>query len=187
DVVRELYRLGLVLERDDRDDRPEDLLLGHAHRVVHLREHRRRIEGAVAVERVAAGYYLDAFLAAGLDEAVHLVAVRLRDERAHLRLLVERVAGLHPARRLREAVDDRVVERLLDEDPRARVAALAGRVVDRIDGARDRGVEVGVGEEDVRALTAELERDALHRLGAKPHDLRARPRRAREGDLVHAG
>ncbi len=74
--------------------------------------------------------------------------------------------------------------RLLDEDARARVAALARRVVDGVDRARDRGVEVGVREEDVRALATELERDALHRLRAEPHDLRARPRRACERDLV---
>jgi hypothetical protein len=76
--------------------------------------------------------------------------------------------------------------RFLDEDARARVAALARGVVDRIDGARDRRLEVGIGEEDVRALAAELERDALHGLCAEAHDLRARPRRARERHLVHS-
>ena len=135
---------------------------------------------------MAAGDDLDSFLAPCLDEPVHLLPVRLGDERAHLGLLVERVAGLHAAGSLREAADDLVVERPLDEDARACVAALAGGVVDRVDGTRDRRFEVRVRKEDVRALAAQLERDSLHRLGAEPHDLRARPRRARERDLVHA-
>src|SRR6185312_6350822 len=60
DVVREPDRFGLVLEWDDRDDGPEDLLLRDAHRVVDLREHRRRVKGAVAVERMSPGDDLDA-------------------------------------------------------------------------------------------------------------------------------
>ena len=64
-------------------------------------EHGRRIEGAVAVGRLAAGDDLGALLAPGLDQAVHLVAVGLRDQRAHLRLCVERIADLiaRPSRR----------------------------------------------------------------------------------------
>ena len=60
-----------------------------------------------------------------------------------------------------------VVQRALDEHARARLAALAGRVVDRPHRARDRVVEVRVREDEVRALAAELERDALDRLGAR--------------------
>src|SRR5207248_7686135 len=80
-----------------------------------------------------------------------------------------------------------VVERLFDEHPRTRFAALPGRVVDRPDGARDRVVELRVGEDEVRALAAELEGDPLDRLGREAHDLRPGGGRAREGDLVDAG
>ena len=109
------------------------------------------------------------------------------DERAHLGLLVERVADADGARELGQLRDDLVVDRAFDEQPRARLAALARCVVDRPGGARDRAREVGVGKDEVRALAAELERDPLHRVGGEAHDLAARLRRAGERDLVDTG
>jgi hypothetical protein len=111
----------------------------------------------------------------------------LGDERADLSLGIERVADLQLPGALGEAVDELVVERRLDQNARARFAALAGRVVDRPDGARDRIVQVCVGEDDVRALAAELEGQALDGVRTQPHDLPARRGRAREGDLVDTG
>src|SRR4029079_8717943 len=113
--------------------------------------------GALAVARLAARDDLRSLCGAALDEAVHAVAGRGRDERAHLRLRIERVADADLLRVAGEARDDVVVDRWLDEHARARLAALARRVVDRPDRARDRVVEVGVGEDEVRALAAELE------------------------------
>ena len=185
DVVRDPDRVLLVLERDDRDHRPEDLLLRDRHRVVHPGNNGRRIERVLP--RLAAEHDLGAFTARALDERVHALAVGLGDQRAHLRLGVQRVAHLDLAGLLGERDDELVVEPLLDEDPRARLAALAGRVVDRPDRARDRRVEVGVREDDVRALAAELQRQPLDRLRAEPHDLAAGLRGARERDLVDAG
>ncbi len=52
--------------------------------------------------------------------------------------------------------------------------------------AVDGRVEVGVGEDDVRALAAQLEGDPLERVGGVPHDDLADLGRAGEGDLVDA-
>ena len=52
--------------------------------------------------------------------------------------------------------------------------------------ALDRGVEVGVGEDDVRVLAAELERHALDRGRRRAHDVLADLGRAGERELVHA-
>src|SRR5207237_6058290 len=123
---------------------------------------------------------------AALDEAVHAVTVRDGDQRSHLRLGIERIAAANLLRVLGEPGYELLVQRRLDEYARACLATLARRVVDRPDGARNRVVEVRVGEDEVRALAAELERDALDRVRAEPHDLAARPRRAGEGDLVDA-
>ncbi len=110
-----------------------------------------------------------------------------RDQRADLRLRVERVADLEPARELGELADEVVVQRRLDEHARARLAALARGVVDRPDRAGQRVVELGVGEDEVRALAAELQDQALDPVGGQAHDLGAGRRRAGEGDLLHAG
>src|SRR3712207_7966507 len=52
---------------------------------------------------------------------LHLLAVRLRDQRAHHRLGFERIPDLHAPCRLGEPGDEVVVERRLDEDARAGV------------------------------------------------------------------
>ena len=49
----------------------------------------------------SAGHDLSSLLAAGLDEPVHLLAVRRRDQGAHLRVGVERISDLQPPRRRR--------------------------------------------------------------------------------------
>ena len=112
--------------------------------------------------------------------------MRSRDQRAHLRLRIERVADLHAPGELGHPRDDLVVDRGLDEQARARLARLPGRIEDRPGRARDRVVEIGVGEDDVRALAAELERHALERVGSEAHHLGAGRGRAGERDLVDA-
>ena len=62
---------------------------------------------------------------------------------------------------LGDARDDVVETAALDVQARAGVAALAVVEEDAVGGAGDRGVEVGVGEDDVRRLAAELQRDLL--------------------------
>src|SRR5262249_38604050 len=123
DVIRDPDRVLLVLERDSRDDRAEDLLLGDGHRAVDSGEHGREIEGARAVPRLPACDDLRSLLTALLDEAVHAVAMRGGDEGADLRLGVERIPDVESLRRLCEARDEVVVDGRLDEHARARLAA----------------------------------------------------------------
>src|SRR3989304_3078362 len=109
----------------------------------------------------------------------------LVDERAELRIPAVRHADPDLPRLVREARDELVVDRPLDENPRARRANLALREVDAEDRADDGPVEIGVGEDDRRRLAAELERDALDRPGARAHDRAARHPRGAEGGLVY--
>src|SRR5205814_10522062 len=160
------------------------LRMRQRHRALDVRQDGRAVERALAVAGLAAGDDLRTFLAAALDEAVHAVAVLRGDERPDLGLRIERVAELQLLRLRGELRDEVVVDRALDEHPRTRLAALAGRVVDRPHRARDRIVEIRIREDEVRALAAQLERDSLDRLRRQPHDLRARLGRAGERDLV---
>jgi hypothetical protein len=70
---------------------------------------------------------------------------------------VERVADGQRLGRRDEARHELVVDRVLDEEPRPGQADLAGVAEDRLDRPVDRVVEVGVLEDEVGALAAELE------------------------------
>ena len=75
----------------------------------------------------------------------------------------------------------------LDQDPRARAAVLAGVAEDRHRRRRRGGPEVGVGEDDVRRLAAELERHPLDRRRGPGRDPAPDLGRAGEGDLGDVG
>ena len=83
-----------------------------------------------------------------------------------------------------ELVDERLGDRLLDEQPRPGAAHLALVEVDAVDDALDRLVERRVVEDDVGGLAAELERQRLVGAGDATADLAADLGRAGERDLV---
>ena len=122
----------------------------------------------------------------GGDVRLDLVAVRGAGERAGLGLLVERAAEPDPPGPLDELVDELVVDRLLDQQPGAGRADLAGVQEDRGQREVERHLEVGVGEDDVGVLAAELERDLLHGAGGGGHDPPAGRQAAGERDQVDA-
>ena len=121
-----------------------------------------------------------------LDVRQDLVELGLVDLRALLGRGVERVAELAGLDLRGELLDELVVDRLLNEQPAARAAALALVQEQAEQGAVDGRVEIGVGEDDVRALAAQLEGDPLERVGRDLHDDLAGASLAGEGDLVDA-
>src|SRR5256885_2152989 len=127
-----------------------------------------------------------ALLLARLDVGEHRIHLLLGDDGTHPRGLVHRVAHLEGFHLVGELRQQRVVDLLLDEESRARGTHLALVVEDAGQRALDRRVHVGVREDDVRRLAAELERQALERSRGLAHDLLADLRGARERDLVHA-
>ena len=102
-----------------------------------------------------------------------------RDQRAHLGRLVGRVADLDPAVASTRSSRKRSYAERCDEDARAGAAVLAGVVEDRVRSGGRGALEVGVGEDDVRRLAAELERHALDRRGGALASPRGRPRSSR--------
>lgn len=164
-VVGQAQRLGFVLERDQADHRAEDLLLGDAHAVVHVGEHRGLDELPLAQVRrqagrtlQAAGHQGGAFLEADADVAGDLVVVGLGDHRADLGLRVLRIADDQAPGARGELGDELRVDALLDEDATAGGAALA---VQREDGEQrgvQRPLEVGVFEDQHRRLAAQFHR-----------------------------
>ncbi len=109
----------------------------------------------------------------------------LRDERAHVGVLLLREAehqGFRPGfQRSDEAIEDRP----LDVHALGREAHLPGIGEDRVRHSGDRCVEVAIGEDDAGILAAQLEGDRLHGRRDRFHDRRARCGFAGEGDPVY--
>ena len=93
-----------------------------------------------------------------------------RDQGAGLGRFVRPAAQPDAVRAPRQLIDEAVVDAVLDDQPAAGRADLAAVQERRGQRVVDRGLEVGVGEHDVRALAAELERDPLHVDGGRSHD-----------------
>ena len=83
--------------------------------------------------------------------------MRFADQRADVRGVVERIADAQLLGRLCEAGNEFVVNRSLDENARAAEADLALIPEAGADGSRDRLIQIGVREDEIRILAAELQ------------------------------
>ncbi len=187
-VVRDGDRLVLVDERDRGEDGAEDLLARDPHVVRDCVEDRRLDEVAAALRSrlLTAQVKACTLPFARLDVAEHALELRPVDERAHLRLGVERVAGADGLGDAHDSLEEIVLQRLVHEEPRAGIADLALVVEDAPGGGLGRGVQVGaVLHDDVRRLAAAFEREPLHvRLARVAEEELADLGRAGEGDEV---
>ncbi len=107
-----------------------------------------------------------------LDVRRHGLPLVRADQRAHLGVVVARRLDLDPCTAGSSSSRNRSWTRALDQDAAARAAVLAGVVEDAVRRGRGRLLEVGVGEHDVGALAAELERDPLDLVGGSPRMIR---------------
>src|SRR4051794_7240998 len=151
-VVRLLDRLLGRAEGQDREHRPEDLLLRDAVALRNVREDGRREPVAPFGEPAGRLVDLRPFLLAGLDELADLVELLLRVDRADVGVLVEWVTDSQGRQTSLELVDDGFVDRLLHEQTRPGAADVTLIEVDAVDDPLDRLVESGVVENDVRGL-----------------------------------
>ena len=103
------------------------------------------------------------------------------------RVEVGRVTDAQRRRAVDEAVDERVVDVVVDEEARARFAHLPLVEEGAEERAVDRDVEVRVGADDVGRLAAELERHLLDGRRGRGEDLAAGRGGPGEGDLVDVG
>src|SRR3954447_24362598 len=183
-VVGDGDRLVLVGEAADRCDRSEDLLAQELGVVRDVREHRRLVEVAGAVELVAADDDLRALADRVLDEARDLAALIVVDERADLHVGLGAAADLHLADLRAELLGEVAGDRARDVEAVRRRARLAAVAHLRDERALDGGVEVGVLEDEERRVAAELHRDAQDLLGRLLDERLADRRRAGERELA---
>ncbi len=114
----------------------------------------------------------------------NLAELLVRDLRALLGVGIERVAEPSRVGLGSQPLDELAVNPLLNKQPAAGGAALAAVEIDGVERARDSRVEVGVGEDDVRAFAAEFEGRAFERLSGLALDDLGGVDVAGEGDLV---
>ncbi|CAM5504566.1 hypothetical protein SFUMM280S_08997 [Streptomyces fumanus] len=121
----------------------------------------------------------------GGDVGADPVALGGGDQRAHVGALVGRVADGDRLDGGGEQVEEAVVDGALDQDAGAGAAVLAGVVEEGQGGGRGGGFQVGVGEDDVGALAAQFQGDALEPGGAAGQDVLADGGGPGEDDLRH--
>ena len=111
----------------------------------------------------AAGRPRRALVARRVEEVEHWSRWPRGDQRAHLRRGVQAAPEPDPGHVLGQPLDAAGRRRgAVDHQPGARGADLALVAERRARGAAQRGVEVGVGEDDVGRLAAQLQREPLH-------------------------
>ena len=172
-----------AVETDHRQYRAEDFFLGDAHGIGHAVEHGRLDVGAAGFfqHALAAGHQLGAVVVTGLDVGQHVVHLGGIDQRADVGFRVQRVARLPRLDRLDHHRYELVLDRIFHQQARTGGADFALVEGDGTGGTLGGGLEVRrVGEDDVRALAAGFQPDALHvRFAGIDHQLL--------GDLGRAG
>ncbi len=91
-------------------------------------------------------------------------------QRAHVGIGVEAVAQLDFLCAVGDALNHFIENRLFDVEPRSGTTALAVVKEDGIRRAGNAGLQVSIGEENVRRLAAELQRNFLQVAGSGLHD-----------------
>ena len=187
-VVGDAYGVVLVGEALHGEHGTEGLLVHHAHVLPALVEHGRRVvvaageRGVVGAFAAAAQY--GALGEAGRDVRLDLLQVLRGDQRSGLGLGVEGAAEPDLPGAADHLVDEAVVQRVLDDQPGAGRADLPRMQEDGREGEVHGRLEVGVGEDHVGVLAAELQRHLLHGRGGRGHDPLAGLQAAGEGDHV---
>ena len=174
----------------DGEHRAEGLVLGHRHLAGAAVEDGGQVVEAVLEVGVVGGRapaaQHRALGDAGGDVRRHLLAVRRADERAGLGLGVVRAAEADRGGPLDQPVDEVVVDGLLDQQAGAGRADLAGVQEHRREREVEGDLAVGVGEDDVGVLAAQLEGDLLDGRGGRGHHPSPGHQTAGEGDQVDA-
>ncbi len=186
-VVGDRDRLLFRIEGNDRKHRSEHFLARDPHGIVDIGEDRRpdeisgleafRLAGAAGQERRALGN-------ARFDQRLHPLELNMADERADMGAILRRIADPRLHADAPGDFHDLVIGAALDEHACRGITGLAG-IVEAFENAGGHPLlDIGIGKDDVRRLSAEFERNALDRIGGVLADGDTRPRRTGEGHHV---
>ena len=139
--------------------------------------------------RSAAENGLGSLASGDIDVVQHLLVLRDVGHRTYLCLEERGVADLRPPREIHEPVDELVMNRLLDQQPRSGDAGLACGGEDAGNRSLDRVVHMGVVKDDIGRLAAEFHRHLLHvtcrsRIDRSPGHVRAGERHLGDSGVI---
>ncbi len=185
-TVGKLQRFGFVIEGHRAEHRTEHFFASKTMRRRDIAQECRRLVKA------RFGCFGNHFIVDGHRDAVvlgigekipHALLLLRADERTAIEIEFART-NLQRAERLAQALKQRFIRRSLDQHATARRARLPSVLHDCRDEYGQGGVEVGIGENDLRRLAAEFERDGNVVVGGHLDHCRARWRRSRERDVI---
>ena len=184
--VGQLQRVLRVARHDERRHGAEQLLVEGQHAARDAAEHRRRVVVAGAVGDLPAGEHLGALVLRLLDLVLELLPEVRAGERAEVGAVGHRVADGERRHLRHEALGERLVDVLVDDEALGGDAALAVVLRPRVHRLVDGEVEVGVGEDDEGVAAAELQHARLEgAAGLLGHGAAGAPA-AGERDARHA-
>ena len=176
-----------ILERQNDQDRAEDLFLNDRTGLVHADQHGRLDKEARPTNSVPTRRDARSACNSLFDIAADCVHLAQRNQRSHLRIWREPRPDLQFRGARRHAFNHLVEYRALNVEPRSRSAGLALVREDRGDRPRYRRLEVRVVKDNDGRLAAELQRKTRHALDRVMTDVPADFGRAGKRDLVDAG
>jgi hypothetical protein len=178
-----------VAKAHGRQHRAKDFVLRQAviHRHV-AQQGGRLVEAGLGrfVDDLALRHHRDAGHLSVAQKIPHALLLALADQRADVQVQDGR-AHAQLLKGLAQALQQGLVDQLVDQHARAGAAGLPGVLHDGVDDHGDGGVQVGIGEDDLRALAAEFQRDRAVAFGRHLLDDRAHAGAAGEADVVDAG
>ncbi|MPL75524.1 hypothetical protein SDC9_21348 [bioreactor metagenome] len=183
--IRLLDHLFLGVEPEQRCDRAEGFLGGDLHLLRHAGDDGRLEEGAAKRVALAAGDDGAAALDHVGDVILDLGHGLVRDQRAGGDAGLETVADVQLGDRGGQLLGEGVIDPGLHIDAVRADAGLAVVAELRHHRALDRGVEIGVVEDDEGRVAAKLHRAFHHLIGGLTHQDPADLGRAGEGQLTH--
>ncbi|MCY1408111.1 hypothetical protein D9M71_234280 [compost metagenome] len=186
-IVGDAQGIGFVLEGDDAKDGAEDFFPGQGHVVVHAGVDGRFDVPAVAqvltAGHLAADGGLQAFALGYLEVALDLLELRPGGDGAGGG--VELRTDAQDGNLCQQLVDEAVVDVLLHQQAGAGTAPLAAVPGKGAGGAPGSGVEVGVVEDDIGRLAAQLQGQRQDAFGGDAAQFLAGGDAASEGNLAH--
>lgn len=160
-IVSDLVGIFLGFKRNDRKHGSEYFLTRGPHAVMHVGKDCRRNEAASlragAAVRPTAQHAIFAFLFSDVDVAKYFLILLLCRHRTDMSVRLHRIANTRGAGRLRQTIDEPIVNRTLEQQPRASDAGLPAGSENSSDGAYHGGVKIRVFEHDIRGLAAQLQ------------------------------